>query len=177
MAKNALLDRLQYVRQMYTCLYIASDDGETCFDPLFFHYPEDPDLYDASKVESSFIFANAVKVSPVFADNATTVDSYFPNGQWVNIHNYSDIVTANGTEGKMGEWKTLDAPADNTSMINAHLMPGAILIKQDNSNGTIMTTHDLMNQSVPVQLIMNRDENMQASGRVFLDDGISLKSL
>ena len=33
--------RYQYVRLIYTCLYEASMWGTTCFDPLFFHYPED----------------------------------------------------------------------------------------------------------------------------------------
>lgn len=34
-----------------------------------------------------------------------------------------------------------------------------------------------MNNKVPIDLVINRDENMQASGKVFLDDGVSIASL
>jgi len=39
--RNAMNQRLNYVRHFYTCLYTASEDGGTCFDPLLFHFPED----------------------------------------------------------------------------------------------------------------------------------------
>jgi len=60
------------------------------------------------------------------------------------MNNYSDVVTSKG------EWITLDAPADNTSLINTHLMPGAIVIKQDNSAQTYKTTNDLITNKVPI---------------------------
>lgn len=65
---------------MYTCMYTARNEGETCFDPLFFHYPEDDNTYDSEKTEHSFIFANTLKITPVLEANATKVDSYFPEG-------------------------------------------------------------------------------------------------
>jgi alpha-glucosidase (family GH31 glycosyl hydrolase) len=62
-ARNAIYDRLKYTRQMYTCLFEASLTGKTCFDPLFYHYPENDDLY--KNYESTFIVSDALKVSPV----------------------------------------------------------------------------------------------------------------
>lgn len=36
-----MYDRYQYLRLMYTCMFEASKFGTTCFDPLFYHFPED----------------------------------------------------------------------------------------------------------------------------------------
>jgi alpha-glucosidase (family GH31 glycosyl hydrolase) len=41
MAKASLQERLRYSRQLYTCMFEAKDSGNTCFDPLFFHFPTD----------------------------------------------------------------------------------------------------------------------------------------
>ena len=62
-AREALYDRYSYLRMMYTCLFEASQQAQTCFDPLFFHYPNDPNTYD--NVEDNFIAAGAVKVAPI----------------------------------------------------------------------------------------------------------------
>lgn len=69
-AKNALFERLQYVRQMYTCMYEASINGGTCFDPLFFHYPLDGIHNDEvhEDIETTFIAANTYKVSPIIQE-------------------------------------------------------------------------------------------------------------
>jgi len=69
MAKNALYDRLQYMRHLYTCIYEAHAEGGTCFDPLFFYYPELDDAYN--DIEHTFIVAGTFKVSPVLAANTT----------------------------------------------------------------------------------------------------------
>lgn len=63
--KNALNQRLQYTRHMYSCLRDVRDMGGTCFDPLFFHYPTELETF--TKIEHSFIFANALKVTPVLS--------------------------------------------------------------------------------------------------------------
>lgn len=35
-ARESLYMRLSYIRLMYTCMFEASQDGGSCFDPLFF---------------------------------------------------------------------------------------------------------------------------------------------
>jgi alpha-glucosidase (family GH31 glycosyl hydrolase) len=39
-AHSSLSTRLSYVRLMYSCLYDSSLNGDSCFDPLFLHYPD-----------------------------------------------------------------------------------------------------------------------------------------
>jgi alpha-glucosidase (family GH31 glycosyl hydrolase) len=62
-ARNAMHQRLNFVRHLYSCLHSVSDEGGTCFDPLLFHYPEDEVVF--KNIEHSFIFGNAIKVSPI----------------------------------------------------------------------------------------------------------------
>lgn len=63
---------------MYTCLFEASMFGDTCFDPLFFRYPDDDNCFE--NIEHSFMVAKDIKVSPILNPNTTTYESYFPSG-------------------------------------------------------------------------------------------------
>ena len=133
-----------------------------------FHFPFDDETFDIKHTEHSFIFANALKVTPVL-DEATSdgdsVPSYFPKGTWVNMNDYSDIIVS---EGGINGWKNLTVSWNVTNKINTHLMPGAIVTKQE---GTFMTTGDLTD--APLTFIANRDDNGAASMKIYLDDGIS----
>lgn len=84
---------------MYTCMYEVSANGGTCFDPLFFHFPQDENTY--KDYSSSFIVANAIKVSPVLDPmqdpvNQKTYKAYFPKGRWVSLNNYASIIDSTG---------------------------------------------------------------------------------
>jgi hypothetical protein len=67
----------------------------------------------------------------------------------------------------------LNLPNDHSAenMINVHLMPGKIVVKQD---GNYTTTSDLkLGEKSNITLIANRDSNGAATGSVYLDDGES----
>lgn len=113
-AKNALINRYQYIRQIYTCLFEVNQEGGTCVDPLFYHYPEDKYAFDPTQTENSFILAGALKVVPVLeaipsGQTTLNVRTYFPLGEWVNMANYSDI------QGNLltGSWLEVPAPTDD----------------------------------------------------------------
>jgi alpha-glucosidase (family GH31 glycosyl hydrolase) len=76
MAKNALYDRLQYVRNMYTCLFGLTQDGGSCFDPLFFHYPHLDAAFN--DIEHTFIAQDSLKVSPCLEPNGTNANQTGP---------------------------------------------------------------------------------------------------
>ena len=133
-----------------------------------FHFPLDDETFAPDKTEHSFIFANALKVTPVLDEETSdgdSVPSYFPKGTWVNMNNYTDIIVSEG--GKDG-WKNLNISWNVTDKINTHLMPGAIVTKQE---GSFFTTGNL--NDVPLTFIANRDDNGAASMKLYLDDGIS----
>ena len=126
--KKTMFDRYQYMRHLYTCLFEMSKSGGTCFDPLFYYFPNDNKTYE--EIESTFIFAGSIKVTPSLTDtNDQTVPSYFPdaNGLWVNLNKLSETVSG-------GQNHNLDITG---ASVNAHLMPGKILPFQDNSNQAV----------------------------------------
>jgi len=112
---------------MYTCLFEAYDHGNTCFDPLIFHYPIG-ELYKT--VEASYIVGDALKVSPKLQAGNDSFDSYFPDGSWVSMQNYSDVIVVNSDEGA-GKYVKLDATLPT---VNVHLRPGHMIVKQNNND-------------------------------------------
>ena len=62
MAIKSIQERYKYLRFMYTCLESASSEGNTCIDPMFYHYPEDPRVYD--DMEGTFMVGDVLKVTP-----------------------------------------------------------------------------------------------------------------
>jgi hypothetical protein len=55
-------------------------------------------------------------------------------------------------------------------------MPGKIALYQDNTQQDKMLTDDMLKVQ-SISLIVNRDANKHADGRVFLDDGLTLSSI
>lgn len=157
MAKASLLERLRNSRQLYTCLFEAQDHGETCFDPLLFHFPTDE--MAAKHTEQSFVFANALMVTPVVEAGSETVTAYVPAGTFINMKDYT-IVTSTGEK--------LDIAVQPDVAIN-HLMPGKIVTKQ---MGDFLTTTDLKDNLFT--LVANRDEFGHAEGTLYVDDGVTL---
>ena len=78
-AYASIKDRYQYLRHLYTCLNDVSNSGGSCFDPAFFYYPNDDNLYlDTS---SSFMVGGALLVTPVLEDkDPKTIQAYLPQG-------------------------------------------------------------------------------------------------
>lgn len=161
MAKRAMLDRYQYMRALYTCLFEASKYGSTCFDPAFYYFNTEDPLF--AQIEQHIIFAGAIMVNPSLTDE-DFVDAYFPKGTWASLNNLGSII-----EG--GKSVILDA----TTSINAHLMPGKLVAFQNNSQGTYQRVQDLINASV--SLIVNTDTNGYATGSLFLDQGSSKEEI
>jgi len=179
-AREAIRDRLQYIRHVYTCLFEASQEGQTCFDPLLLHFPTDDAVFE--KTEHSFIVGDALKVTPVLTAGQdgvlpTTVKSYFPKGTWVSMKDYSDMVTPDPT--KEGEWMDLAAPNSKTDTVNVHLRPGYMVPFQKQtavSNTKYNTTADVLAHA-PLSLVANRDSDGHAQGKLFLDGGETLSEL
>lgn len=157
------------MRLIYTCLFEASQNGGSCYDPLFFHFPEDEDTYE--NIEHTFIVANALKVSPVLQSNLTENSKnsvYFPAGTWVSMADYGDIIVQE--EGGMVD---LDIPGQN-DLISTHLMEGKLIPFQDKqANKWDGTTRTQNVADADISLVALRDNNGHAEGKLFVDDGIT----
>jgi len=39
-AISSLKERFKYLRHIYTCLFMSGKNGGSCYDPVYFHFPE-----------------------------------------------------------------------------------------------------------------------------------------
>jgi alpha-glucosidase (family GH31 glycosyl hydrolase) len=130
------------------------------------HYPNIEQAFE--NPEHTFIAANAFKVSPVLEPNTTFYHSFFPNGYWINLHNFSDVLFVNGTNG--GDMVNLTAPNGLNDTINVHLKPGSIITWQDNSLRNYTSAQEIFEEA-PISLVIAPDAGYHAKGEVFFDNG------
>ena len=79
----------------------------------------------------------------------TQMSAYFPNGNWVSLKDYSNIITGANKD----EMIPIPMAGDT---VNAYIRPGHMVAKQPNS-GTFMTTSDVLNNA-ETHLVINRDD-------------------
>ena len=93
------------------------------------------------------MFAGSIKVSPIMnaTNNSTIFQSYFPKGNWVNLADWSEVITGSDSVSTLQVRDT----------VNAHLAPGALIPFQNNTAMKFMTTADVL--AAPISLIANRD--------------------
>lgn len=140
---HTVRDRYRFLSFMYGCLFEASDSGETCFDPLFYHYHGDLAAGQPfTDIEQNVIVGNAVKISPAlkFARDGQS-EAFFPKGRWVNLLNLADVRVVNEPKGEM-------VKMDRTDLMARHLMPGKMIPIMDSDNDKYpMSTSQLAAQS------------------------------
>ncbi|XP_054215275.1 maltase-glucoamylase isoform X3 [Homo sapiens] len=151
-SRNVLQTRYTLLPYLYTLMQKAHTEGVTVVRPLLHEFVSDQVTWD---IDSQFLLGPAFLVSPVLERNARNVTAYFPRARWYDYYTGVDI-------NARGEWKTLPAPLDH---INLHVRGGYILPWQEPA----LNTH--LSRKNPLGLIIALDENKEAKGELFWDDG------
>ncbi|ORX78974.1 putative alpha-glucosidase [Basidiobolus meristosporus CBS 931.73] len=154
-SRKALHTRYEILPYLYTQFQHAHETGHPVWRPLAFEFPNDQEMLNN---DLQFLVGPGILASPVLAEGATTVDAKFPEGIWYDYYNWSPI---NGTAKR-----TLSAPLDGNLPLHirgGHIIPTqepAITIAQSREN--------------PFSLLVALDEQGNAEGGLYLDDGQSI---
>eukprot|EP00073_Rattus_norvegicus_P035843 XP_008761089.1 PREDICTED: LOW QUALITY PROTEIN: maltase-glucoamylase, intestinal-like isoform X1 [Rattus norvegicus] len=153
-SRSVLETRYTLLPYLYTLMYKAHKEGSTVVRPLLHEFLADRETWN---VDKQFLLGPAFLVSPVLELNARNVTAYFPKAQWYDYYTGADI---NST----GEWRTLPAPLEH---INLHVRGGYILPWQQPALNTNLS------RKKPLGLLIALNENKEARGELFWDDGQS----
>ncbi|KAK7797627.1 hypothetical protein U0070_006683, partial [Myodes glareolus] len=157
-SRSVLETRYTLLPYLYTLMYKAHTEGSTVVRPLLHEFLSDRETWN---IDRQFLLGPAFLVSPVLEANAREVTAYFPKAHW---YDYSTGTIINST----GEWKTLPAPLEH---INLHIRGGSILPWQQHAQNTQLSRKN------PLGLLVALDENKEARGELFWDDGQSKDNL
>jgi alpha-glucosidase len=157
-ARNAINIRYRLLDYFYTAFYEQSVNGTPSLNPLWFLYPADENTFPNDR---QFFFGNAILVSPVLEENATSTEIYLPQDIFYDWNDGLKPVQGNASTTTLG-----DVPF---TMIPLHVRGGTILpLRAQSAN----TTTQLRRQ--PFQLVIAPGAEGRATGTLYLDDGVSL---
>ena len=159
-ARRAIAVRYSMLTYMYTLFYYAHTKGETVMRALAWEFPNDETLRETY---SQFLLGPSILVTPVLVPNVETVNGVFPGigegTRWYDWYTLQEV-KASPTENV-----TLDAPLEH---INVHVRGGSILPLQQPKYTTGET------RNTPYSILVALDDNNEAEGSLYLDDGVSL---
>ncbi|XP_023817356.1 sucrase-isomaltase, intestinal [Oryzias latipes] len=153
-SKHYLSIRYTLLPYLYTLFYKAHTSGDTVVRPLLHEFYSDSDTW---AVDRQFLWGKYLLITPVLDPGVESVQGYFPDAVWYDYE----------TRERLGQRKThveLFLPADKLGL---HIRGGAILPTQEPD---VTTTHSRLR---PMGLIIALDDNNQATGELFWDDGDS----
>ncbi|XP_034024674.1 maltase-glucoamylase, intestinal [Thalassophryne amazonica] len=153
-SKHYLRIRYTLLPYLYTLFYKAHTTGETVVRPVMHEFYSDSATWD---VDRQFLWGKHLLITPVLDPGVTKVWAYIPDAVW---YDYEMMVK---TESRK-QHVEMDLPADKLGL---HIRGGAVLPTQ---NPATTTTYSRRN---PMGLIVALDDNNQAAGELFWDDGDS----
>jgi len=159
-SRAALNIRYSLLPFYYTLFYQSHQFGSTVVRPFFFEFPEDRNV---PSYDRQFLVGPSILITPVLEQGARQVGGYFPAGKWYDWYTHR-LVSHLPADQQTGHWLQLAAPLEH---INVHIRGGYIIPLQKPA----MTTFEARKNDF--ELLVALDENYQAQGDLFIDDGIS----
>lgn len=143
---------------LFTAFHKAHLDGTPVLHPLWHIFPKDPATYG---IDLQFFFGDAILVSPVTQENATSVTGYLPAATFYDFKTYDKI---------QGEGQNVTFQNIDYTQIPVHVRGGSVLPLRASS---AMTTVDLRKTDFEILVAIGADD--KATGSLYVDDGISIE--
>ncbi|KAG9083531.1 hypothetical protein FS749_005959 [Ceratobasidium sp. UAMH 11750] len=157
-AKNAIDIRYRLMDYMYTAIQQAHEDGSPVLNSLWFKYPQDKNTYP---IDLQFFYGDSILVSPVTAENSTSVDIYLPKDVFYDFLTYKAVV---------GRGATVSLTNVDYTLIPVHIKGGSVLPLRASSAMTTKALRDL-----DFEYVVAPDVSGKASGQLYVDDGVSIE--
>ncbi|XP_043925917.1 maltase-glucoamylase, intestinal-like [Protopterus annectens] len=157
LTRDVLHTRYSLLPYLYTLMFEAHSEGSTVVRPLLHEFVDDKTTWD---IYEQFLWGPGLLISPALYENQYTVLGYFPNARWFDF--YSGTAT-----GFRNEWINMTTPLEQ---INLHIRGGYIIPLQEPANTTLYSRQN------PMELIVPLDDNGEARGQLFWDDGQSIET-
>uniref|UniRef100_A0A8B9W9G9 alpha-glucosidase n=1 Tax=Bos mutus grunniens TaxID=30521 RepID=A0A8B9W9G9_BOSMU len=151
-SRHYLTIRYTLLPYLYTLFYRAHSRGDTVARPLLHEFYQDSNTWD---VHQQFLWGPGLLITPVLDEGAEKVTAYMPDAVWYDYE----------TGGQV-RWRKqkveMELPGDK---IGLHLRGGYIFPTQQPATTTVASRRN------PLGLIIALDENKEAKGELFWDDG------
>uniref|UniRef100_A0ABI0NK37 Maltase-glucoamylase n=1 Tax=Bos taurus TaxID=9913 RepID=A0ABI0NK37_BOVIN len=151
-SRHYLTIRYTLLPYLYTLFYRAHSRGDTVARPLLHEFYQDSNTWD---VHQQFLWGPGLLITPVLDEGAEKVTAYMPDAVWYDYE----------TGGRV-RWRKqkveMELPGDK---IGLHLRGGYIFPTQQPATTTVASRRN------PLGLIIALDENKEAKGELFWDDG------
>merc|ERR1711935_304763 len=152
--RDAIRMRYRMLPLWNQLFYEAATTGAPPMRPIWYNYPKETDTFG---IESEFMVGNTLLVAPVMDEEKRDVEAYFPPGQpWYRIDDHERVYHGN-----------LLVSADVEEQVPVFIRGGAAFAMRDR----IRRSNTLM-ENDPVTLVLALDDNGQAHGQLYFDDGI-----
>uniref|UniRef100_A0A8C5XAY3 Maltase-glucoamylase n=1 Tax=Microcebus murinus TaxID=30608 RepID=A0A8C5XAY3_MICMU len=151
-SRHYLNIRYTLLPYLYTLFFRAHSRGDTVARPLLHEFYEDSSTWD---VHRQFLWGPGLLITPVLDEGAEKVTAYMPDAIWYDYE-------TGGQVRWRKETVEMELPGDK---IGLHLRGGYIFPTQQPNTTTLASRKN------PLGLIIALDENKEASGELFWDDG------
>ncbi|PGH02775.1 hypothetical protein AJ79_07540 [Helicocarpus griseus UAMH5409] len=156
-ARKAIEIRYKLLDYIYTAFNRQTKTGEPFLSPMFYLYPKDTNTFS---IDLQFFYGDAILVSPVTEEDATSVDIYLPDDIFYDYYTGKPV---------RGQGKTITLDDVPLTHIPLHFRGGNIVPLRANSANT---TKALREQ--PFDIVIAPDLSGEATGSLYIDDGESL---
>uniref|UniRef100_A0A667IGG8 Maltase-glucoamylase n=2 Tax=Lynx canadensis TaxID=61383 RepID=A0A667IGG8_LYNCA len=151
-SRHYLTIRYTLLPYLYTLFYWAHSRGDTVARPLLHEFYRDSNTWD---VHQQFLWGPGLLITPVLEEGAEKVMAYMPDAIWYDYET-----------GARTRWRKqrveMELPGDK---IGLHLRGGHVFPTQQPATTTVVSRRN------PLGLIIALDENKEAKGELFWDDG------
>ncbi|KAM9274801.1 sucrase-isomaltase, intestinal [Cariama cristata] len=153
-SKYYLNIRYTLLPYLYTLFYKAHTQGDTVVRPVLHEFYSDEVTWS---VDKQFLWGPGLLISPVLDPGVDVIQAYIPDAVWYEYDTGAKISARK-------QWTSMYLPADKLGL---HLRGGYIYPIQQPANTTVASRKN------PMGLIIALDDNNEASGDLFWDDGES----